>query len=533
MIKHLRFLTEFYLIKRSGLFDANYYLLNYPDVRKADVDPLMHYIKNGWKEGRNPSPTFNTHFYLHQYSEVTDAGTNPLVHYIKYGLKDGRRTQSGIINEILLNVDLTVFNNLPNNFSHILEEEFEHINELVSVIIPTKNAGNDFDFLLKMILNQKGFDEIEIIIVDSGSEDNTVQIAKNFGVKVIEILPSEFSHSYTRNLGAENALGDYLFFTVQDALPPTNTWLYELMTTLKNNDVTAVSCAEIPREDADLFYRVISWIHYNFLGVNKTDKIFKLPDTQNYLTLRQNGQLSDIACLIPRDIFMRYKYRLNYAEDLDLGIRLIKSGEKIAFLGSTRIIHSHNRPPFYYLKRGYVDNLFLTDMFSDLPVPNIYFDEFLSDIIFTFNYVNMEINEKFSMIKFPINNQVLADLFNGMFMITKYDGYPINTIVNCDFIDNNCKEFLESLLYNSEPVYKEKYIGLLVNSIKYFVNNMFEYLNICHENIDENLAEEIKASIFKAFFLLTGAHLAYCYKNNYPNENNYLEELHLFLKEGI
>lgn len=76
-----------------------------------------------------------------------------------------------------------------------------------------------------------------------------------------------FSHSFARNLGAEEATGDYLLFTVQDALPPSSTWLYELFQVIKDQNVVAVSCAETPREDADLFYRQISWNNYNFLGL--------------------------------------------------------------------------------------------------------------------------------------------------------------------------------------------------------------------------------------------------------------------------
>jgi O-antigen biosynthesis protein len=81
---------EYFQIKRSGLFDPVYYLLNYPDVRQADVDPLMHFIKFGWKEGKNPSAYFDITFYLHKYPDVEENNVNPLYHYINYGKKEGR-----------------------------------------------------------------------------------------------------------------------------------------------------------------------------------------------------------------------------------------------------------------------------------------------------------------------------------------------------------------------------------------------------------------------------------------------------------
>jgi len=57
-------LRDYFVIKHSGLFDEKYYLLHNPDVRRADIDPLKHFIKYGWKEGRNPSENFDTSYYL-------------------------------------------------------------------------------------------------------------------------------------------------------------------------------------------------------------------------------------------------------------------------------------------------------------------------------------------------------------------------------------------------------------------------------------------------------------------------------------
>ncbi len=74
---------EYLVIKKSGLFDPAYYLRHYKDVRRIDVDPLMHYIKFGWKERRNPGPLFNTNNYLESNPEVRLRNINPLVHYIR------------------------------------------------------------------------------------------------------------------------------------------------------------------------------------------------------------------------------------------------------------------------------------------------------------------------------------------------------------------------------------------------------------------------------------------------------------------
>lgn len=74
-------LSDKELISSSALFDTDFYLNKYPDVARAGVDPIKHYCEFGFKEGRNPSPTFNTKSYI--LSKNLKQNQNPLVHYIK------------------------------------------------------------------------------------------------------------------------------------------------------------------------------------------------------------------------------------------------------------------------------------------------------------------------------------------------------------------------------------------------------------------------------------------------------------------
>jgi len=75
---------EYFLIKKSELFDSDYYLFNNPDVRNANINPLIHFINFGWIEGRDPSKDFNTKYYLSTNPELIKSGINPLIHYIRY-----------------------------------------------------------------------------------------------------------------------------------------------------------------------------------------------------------------------------------------------------------------------------------------------------------------------------------------------------------------------------------------------------------------------------------------------------------------
>lgn len=122
MIKEL---YNYFLIKRSRLFDPVFYLKDNPDVRRADVDPLWHYIIEGWKEGRSPSPDFDTRFYLNNYQDVFEAGINPLIHYIKFGIHENRLTNQNLINVI----DDPIEHLGKNQLSMTDEEMWHKINE--------------------------------------------------------------------------------------------------------------------------------------------------------------------------------------------------------------------------------------------------------------------------------------------------------------------------------------------------------------------------------------------------------------------
>lgn len=88
--KSRSFLKALKLIRQSDLFDAQWYLTQYPDVANAKVSPEEHYLRYGASEQRNPSERFCTQWYLKTNADVAQAGVNPLVHYISYGRKEGR-----------------------------------------------------------------------------------------------------------------------------------------------------------------------------------------------------------------------------------------------------------------------------------------------------------------------------------------------------------------------------------------------------------------------------------------------------------
>jgi hypothetical protein len=111
------------LIRASHLFDGNWYLGRYSDVAAAGIDPAVHYLENGWREGRDPSQSFSTTSYLRLNSDVARAGLNPLLHFIEFGYSEGRS-----VSELAPS---------PSISSIALDEEFGPANPCASFSIRT------------------------------------------------------------------------------------------------------------------------------------------------------------------------------------------------------------------------------------------------------------------------------------------------------------------------------------------------------------------------------------------------------------
>src|SRR5439155_23384654 len=82
-------------VRKSRLFDAEYYLATYPDVAECNVDPLVHFLEEGAGEGRNPHADFDSAFYLEQCRLKGEQPNNPLLHYIRIGEARGFTTRPG------------------------------------------------------------------------------------------------------------------------------------------------------------------------------------------------------------------------------------------------------------------------------------------------------------------------------------------------------------------------------------------------------------------------------------------------------
>ena len=123
------------VIKSHNLLDVGFYLNNYPDVRRSGIDPILHYMYTGFKEGRKPNPTFDGDFYIKTHKDVRNSNINPLVHYSLYGLKEKRKIFTRNEKDIKLSV-LVIFHNQVNYVERCIESIlYQKVNFNYEIII--------------------------------------------------------------------------------------------------------------------------------------------------------------------------------------------------------------------------------------------------------------------------------------------------------------------------------------------------------------------------------------------------------------
>src|SRR5262249_45690676 len=121
-------------------------------------------------------------------------------------------------------------------------------------------------------------------------------------------------------------------------------------------------------------------------------------------------------------------------------------GYKIAFLGSIKIIHSHNRPAYYYLKRGYVENLFLPRVFADYPTPKRNIDLIFHDMIFTYQVVSFLITEGIGEGGLPCKTDSFSSRVIDRFQIAAKRTYAISTQPLIGYIhDDEFQNFMKRI----------------------------------------------------------------------------------------
>jgi glycosyltransferase involved in cell wall biosynthesis len=244
-------------------------------------------------------------------------------------------------------------------------------NYKISVVIPTYYAEDFMPALLKAISAQKHIDDLDLIIIDSESKDKTQQLAKDFGANLLTIKQKDFTHSLARNIAAKEAKHDLILFTVQDELPADNTTFAKMAELLSlDENIATVSTNQMARPDADLFARWQVDNHNEALDLtyDSTSRVdnFNEFSKESFVLQRRVSLLDDVCAMYRKNIFNELEgfTEVIFGEDLDYAFKALKSGFKLGLLCSSGVIHSHNRPAHYFLKRTFISSMLDLDLLS-------------------------------------------------------------------------------------------------------------------------------------------------------------------------
>jgi rhamnosyltransferase len=245
---------------------------------------------------------------------------------------------------------------------------------VVTVLVPTRNAGAEFPKILSAIVGQRLDRPFEILIIDSGSTDGTVEFLRTQPVRLLEILPGEFDHGLTRALGIREARGEIVVLTVQDAQPFDDQWLQPLVDAFRETSVTGAYSRQIVRPDATPFARA------RLRGWHATGDIRRIQRIESSAAfaaaappdrLRQIV-FDNVSSAVRRSVALEIPFRAcRFGEDLDWSRRVLLAGHTIVYEPRSRVVHSHNRSMWYEFKRVYVDHQQLRRLIDLRTVPTL------------------------------------------------------------------------------------------------------------------------------------------------------------------
>lgn len=300
---------------KSDLFDYSYYVTH--EGYSGSINPFIHYIYQGFKDGLNPSSKFNSNYYLDNHPLVKKFGINPLVHFINGNNMDLCDSLSSW-DKFRLNSDIKNFklNNIKNDFNIIIS---------ISVSI---NEINDIKYTLYSILNQSLKPSTIILWIcesDFPNKENDLPEDLLFLTKFgIEIRWYNHSYKLINLINIFKEFSNDLVINVPNNLFFEKNWLKHLYDSHRSNPKDIISnhakrlySVDVENIICDDFNESIEELDSSLLNV--------IDD--NFTTLYPPNSLEDLV--FDLDLFKK----LSISDNIWLWAMAVKKGTKINFLG--------------------------------------------------------------------------------------------------------------------------------------------------------------------------------------------------------
>ncbi|NEP23553.1 glycosyltransferase family A protein [Moorena sp. SIO3I6] len=239
-----------------------------------------------------------------------------------------------------------------------------------SIIIRCYNEEEHIGRLLSGIMQQT-IQDVEIIVVDSGSTDATPSIASRYRVKLLSIKPEEFSFGRALNLGCQAATGQFIVIASAHVYPIYQDWIEKLLAPFKDPKIALTYGKQRGNETSKYSEHQIfaTWFPDQSVHVRNQD----YPFCNNANAAIRRSLWEDVP----------YDETLTGLEDLDWAKRIMPLGYRIAYVPAAEIIHVHEETPKRIYNRYQREAIALKQIY---PQEHFHFWDFLR--LFTTNVVS-------------------------------------------------------------------------------------------------------------------------------------------------
>jgi rhamnosyltransferase len=243
----------------------------------------------------------------------------------------------------------------------------------ISVVIPVRNGAQTLHKCLSTVCNQTLKDEIEIIVLNSMSTDESCDIARRYGAKIIDIPDGTFNHGLTRNIGVLHATGALVYFTVQDAWIASGDMLEKMARHFESEEVMAVAGHQAVPHEKDknpfVWYRP-----YSKPGI--TEKF--ITNNIDFLGMPAHKQQAlvawdDVVAMYRKSALLQQPFvQTEFAEDWIWSYQALMKGWKLLHDSSLVVYHYHHQSYRYVFNTGYTINYHFYKFFKYKPaVPSV------------------------------------------------------------------------------------------------------------------------------------------------------------------
>lgn len=236
---------------------------------------------------------------------------------------------------------------------------------LVSIVIRTLNEARHlpavFDALDRQLMPDFG---MEVVLVDSGSTDGTIEIAESRGARISKIAKADFTFGRSLNQGCDAAAGEILVFISGHCIPCHENWLAELIGPIREGVSAYTYGKQVGNADS------------KFSECQLLKKYF--PDVSRIP--QQDFFINNANSALAKSVWTNHRFdeSLTGLEDMDLGKRLTSIGHKIAYVAEAGVYHLHEES-WRQVKRRYErESIALQKI---LPEVHLSFGDFLRFVV--------------------------------------------------------------------------------------------------------------------------------------------------------